>query len=812
MADGKVTISTQLDNSGLKKGINGISGSLGGLKGVLGKISTAIGAAFAVKKLVDFGKASIELGSNVAEVQNVVDVAFGDMAYKIEAFADAAIESYGISQLSAKKTASTYMAMARGMGIAEAQASDMAIALTGLTGDVASFFNITQEEADTKLKSIFTGETETLKDLGVVMTQANLDAYALANGLGKTTAQMGQQELVALRYQYVMDQLSLAQGDFARTSDSWANQTRILSERWKEFMSIIGQALITVLTPVVKVLNGIVSSLIDIANAFNAAITSIFGGTKTQIEQTQSAAAGVSTAISSSVDNQEALTAATKETAKAQNSLGIDELNVVDKGANGGSGSGTGTGSGIDSGANQFNSVTQAAEQTAPALTKIRDVIIKINDLFAPSIKAWADAFKGLKSPAQDAIGTIGGAVEDLWENGLIPLGSYLLGDFVPSVINAFSENLAPVFSDVLGYGMQQAALDFETICWTITNLINDLMLPIAQTLKTAWVDVFTSIGETWDRFGSSLLEKWAAVQQAAREIWQNIYESAIKPVFDTLTETIDWLWTDHLKPLWDNILLFAASLTETVAAIIQAISPIVDYLVTILGPTVAAVVQQIISIVGTVFAVIADVIGGVLQALAGVCEFLTGIFTLDWEKAWQGIQDIFGGVWNGIWGLLKGAINLIIDMINGLIRAVSSGINAVISTLNTINFDVPEWVPVFGGSHFGLNLGYFTPPQIPKLAQGAVIPPNREFLAVLGDQRSGTNIEAPLATIQQAVAAELAHSPQMAYLQQMVSLLQAILDKDESITIGDDVIGRAASRWQSRRGAAVGGAFADAY
>lgn len=755
MADGKVTISTQLDNSGLKKGINGISGSLGGLKGVLGKIGAAVGAAFAVKKLVDFGKAAVELGSNVAEVQNVVDVAFGEMAYKIEAFADTSIENYGISQLSAKKTASTYMAMARGMGIAEEQASDMAISLAGLTGDVASFFNITQEAADTKLKSVFTGETETLKDLGVVMTQANLDAYALANGLGKTTSQMNQQELVALRYRYVMEQLSLAQGDFARTSDSWANQTRILSERWKEFMSIVGQALITVLTPVVKVLNSIVSGLIEMANAFNAAISAIFGGASTQIQQTQTAAAGVGEAISSNVEDQEALTKATKETAKAQNTLGIDELNIVSQSSGGGTGSGSSGGSGVSAGG--LTEVTQNASETSPVLEGIRETLEKLNTLFSPSIKAWSDAFKNLKKPAQEALGIIKNAATDLWKNGLEPLGRYLLGDFVPSVTNAFSENLAPIFSDVLGFGMQQAALDFESACWTITNLINDLVLPVAQTLKDAWVDVFNSIGSTWDQFGASLLEKWAAVRDGARDIWQSIYKSAIKPVLDSLAAAVDWLWTDHLKPLWDNILLFVASFAEAAGAILEFLAPIVNYLVTVFGPTVASVFQSAIDIFGTVFASISDVISGILQILSGLCEFITGVFTLNWKKAWQGIKDIVGGIWNGIWGLIKGTINLIIDLINGMIRAVSNGVNAVINALNSISFDIPSWVPIFGGSHFGLNLGSITPPQIPKLAQGAVIPPNREFLAVLGDQTRGTNVEAPLETIKQALAEVLA-------------------------------------------------------
>ena len=196
MAAGKVIIDTSLNNKGFITGIKNMTKQTNGLTSAVGKLGKVIASAFAVRELVRFGKESIKLGSDIQEVQNVVDVAFGDMAYKIESFADTAIIRFGMSQLSAKKTASTYMAMAKGMGIADEAASDMAIALTGLSGDIASFFNISQELADIKLKSVFTGETETMKDLGVVMTQTNLESYALSQGITKSLDAMTQAEKV----------------------------------------------------------------------------------------------------------------------------------------------------------------------------------------------------------------------------------------------------------------------------------------------------------------------------------------------------------------------------------------------------------------------------------------------------------------------------------------------------------------------------------------------------------------------------------------------------------------------------------------
>ena len=153
-ADGTITLRTNVDTNGVKKGANTIKSALNGLSGTLFKFTSAIGVAFGVGQLIRFGKEAVKLASDVEEVQNVVDVAFGDMAYKMEAFSNIALETYGISKLTAKQTGSSFMAMADGMSIAEEVASDMSLVLTGLSADMASFYNISQEEAKTALSNI----------------------------------------------------------------------------------------------------------------------------------------------------------------------------------------------------------------------------------------------------------------------------------------------------------------------------------------------------------------------------------------------------------------------------------------------------------------------------------------------------------------------------------------------------------------------------------------------------------------------------------------------------------------------------------
>lgn len=158
----------------------------------------------------------------------------------------------------------------------------------------------------------------------------------------------------------------------------------------------------------------------------------------------------------------------------------------------------------------------------------------------------------------------------------------------------------------------------------------------------------------------------------------------------------------------------------------------------------------------------IGSLIEGLKQIFSGLVMFISGVFTGDWEKAWEGVKEIFKGVWNGIVGALEGAVNFIIK-----------GINFIISALNSISFDFPDWVPGVGGKSFGISIPRIPEAKLPRLATGAVIPPNREFMAILGDQKSGTNIEAPLDTIVEAFNRANRESGGNA---QVVALLQALL------------------------------------
>ena len=811
-ADGTVIIDITADPKQAINGINNVEKSVNGLASAAKKLTGILAAAFAVDKIVQFGKEAIELGSDVAEVQNVVDVAFGDMSYMVEDFADKAITSFGMSELAAKRTASTYMAMASNMGVTQQQAAEMAITLAGLTGDVASFYNISQELADIKLRSVFTGETETLKDLGIVMTQANLEAYALANGIDRSFQSMSQSEQLILRYNYVLDQLALASGDFVRTQDSWANQTRILSMQWQEFMSIIGQALIQVLLPVIRVLNQIVSSLIDIANAFNAAISAIFGGATTQTQQTQAAVGGVSAGIDEAVDNQNALTDATKETNKEQQkSLAtFDEINTLSSGTGGAGGSGGAGAGGV--GLSQFTPITSENIVESGAENKILDLIERLKNAFQPFENSFNRAFANISAGANRLFDVF----RDIW-NDISSLGSPLydwftneftafLNQFISTVgtiVGGLLDTVAMVLSDLWNHLLFPALQQFITAIlpalteWATQFLMTvellfvevkalfnqiwqDAFVPFLDLLADIWTGLWEGWLNVWNEYGEEIFSKIREAISSTFDTLQNIWETRAAPIWKTFMDTLDELWNEHFQPLWENMVEFATLLGELALTIYNNfILPIVNWFVDTFGPGIAGTVSTVIEVLGGFVGIAVDVANGVLEALNGVLNFLIGVFSGDWERAWDGIGQVFTGVWNGIVGALEGAINLIIR-----------GVNWLISQLNKVSFSIPDWVPAIGGKSFGFNIPKISEVSIPRLAQGAVIPPNREFMAVLGDQTRGNNIEAPEDLIRRIVREE-SGGMTTELLQQILAAIQA----GQVIKVNETVLGRTSAK-----------------
>lgn len=319
MVDGGLVFDTKIDTKGFNSGVNSLKQQTEGLSPVLKKIGRLIAAAFSVKTLINFGREAINLASDIEEVQNVVDVSFGKMSWKIEEFAETSVKSFGMSKLTAKRMASTFAAMANSMGQGLDTATDYAVEMTRRLGDIASFYNLSLERVETIGRAVYSGEMEPLKTLGVVMTETQLQIFALAKGYKTLYRDMSAADRLLVRQQYFLERTNLAAGDFVRTQDSWANQTKILSEQWKEFLSICGAGLINVLAPGVKALNSILEAMIAIGNT----AAQVFGWGDKVAEITTAS----SEAEDSISDMADATTAASKKVSKGL--APFDELNVI---------------------------------------------------------------------------------------------------------------------------------------------------------------------------------------------------------------------------------------------------------------------------------------------------------------------------------------------------------------------------------------------------------------------------------------------------------------------------------------------------
>ena len=260
-ADGNIVIGTSVDVGGMNTGLYKIQKAMKRWTRVIGVGLTA--------GLYKVGKASLDAASDLQEIQNVVDVAFKDMSYKIEEFTKICIEHFGMSQLSAKQTAGSFMAMGASIGLTKEAASDMAVELTGLTGDFASFYNISQQYAKVALSAVYTGETETLKRYGIILTEANLQEYALTQGITKKVKAMNAEEKTLLRYNYIMQATENMHGDFERTQESWANTLRVLKERWTQLLSVVGAGTIQVIQPFIRMISEATSKLIGLFQYIN---------------------------------------------------------------------------------------------------------------------------------------------------------------------------------------------------------------------------------------------------------------------------------------------------------------------------------------------------------------------------------------------------------------------------------------------------------------------------------------------------------------------------------------------------------------
>lgn len=275
-----------------------------------------------------------------------------------------------------------------------------------------------------------------------------------------------------------------------------------------------------------------------------------------------------------------------------------------------------------------------------------------------------------------------------------------------------------------------------------------------------------------------------APVVEGIRILWQ-----ALQPVAAFIGDVVLSV-LEQLRLAWLELSRVFQEKAPAIRGIFQNIATMASHAWSVVGPVLQSLAGGFATTFGGIAKTVSATVGFLLEALCGLTQYLTGIFTGDWTQAWEGIRTY-----------LKNVVNGIIALLNGMISRLVSALNTVVRAANKLSFTLPGWIPEIGGKRFGLHLPTVTAPRIPYLAQGAVLPANRPFLAMVGDQRYGTNVEAPLSTIQEAVALVMGDqlSAMMAGFEALLGENRRLRQVVEQIELGDTTIGQAAGRYQQQ-------------
>lgn len=912
-AVGQIALELGIDSSQIVNQLTGASNKAAKqATTIFSGLGKKIAAGLSIAAVTKLTKDCIEVGSNVTEVQNVVDTAFKDLSWQADQWASNAMTNFGLSELSAKKYMGVFGQMSNAMGITGKAALDMAENVTGLTGDVASFYNLGTDEAYTKLKSIWTGETETLKDLGVIMTQTNLDQYALNNGFGKTTAKMTEQEKVMLRYQYVTSALSNATGDFVKTQDSWANQTRILTLRFQQLKASLGKGFIALFTPILRGFNSLLAGLQKVADGFASFVQMLTGADISSSMGSISAdIAGIGDDAGGAADNVSGIGDAAKKTAKdIEKSLaGFDQINKLTEPTDDSSDSSGSTG-GTSSGIGRVDLVPDVSGSTSNVSSAISDMADKVKKALEPlkaiSFDNLIISLDNLKRAAQPLTDKLFAGLEWAYYNIFVPLAKWTIEDLLPAfldvlagcldVLNSALDALKPlwmwawdnflepvaswtggVIVDVLK-GLA-SALDgisdwikdnqgpFDAIVITIGAFAAAWKaVDLAEFLMNAGgvVGLLSKLKDaTWGCVTAKIADKLETVQLCAMYAKDFIVNMALATK-ELVSQAIQWgistaskvadtaATAAHTAATW----LATAATTAFGIAMSVLTSPITLVIIALaaLGVAIYELVkhwdvvkdaagkcwdwitdkwckagdwfkgiwqdiksafssfdnwlQNIFNIdfsdsfgfIGDIMNAylknVSNIFGDVKQIFGGLIDFIAGGFSGDWSRAWNGIVDAFGGIFSLIADIAKGPINMVIGLINGMLDGLESGINWIVRRVNALSFDVPDWVPVIGGDHFGFDLPEVGFGSIPYLAEGGYVKPNTPQLAMIGDNKHQGEVVAPedkLIDMAQKAAA-MASSAEL--LAEAISILKQILKILETLDLDIQLDGKSLKKY----------------
>lgn len=702
-----------------------VNKSLGNIKNIFGRVGKWI-AALGIGKVI---KDSIITAMDSIESDSMFDTVFGSLANDVRQWSEELQSTLGLNGYAIRENVATLYNMTQSMGLASNKALTLSKDMTLLAEDMASFYNISSDEAFNKIRSGLTGETEPLKALGILVDDATIKQYAYANGIAKTGSELSNTEKVMARYIAIQQQTATASGDLARTLNSPANQLRVLQNNLNLLKIELGNAFMPIVQVVLPILNSFVQALVKVTSVVARFMNALFGtSASSSAGSTADAIGGVSTAVNGVSDAYNDAGKSAKKAAKDAKGFlaGFDEINKVNQNSSD-SDSDSGSGS-SGSGAGGIDIPTFNIEDQEGALSqlagKVEEFALKVRNAFI----SLADFIREHK---EIIISIIGGLIAGI--------SAFFIAVNWPLITATFSSAISSCTTGIIGLIKAIRFVGLEPFIGALMSLYGPaLLIAGAVALITT---TFLYLWQTSDGFRQSLIDGWNALVSALTPYFQAIM-GALKLVGDiliTVLKPILFILWDAWCTVIDNIVRVTMALwTNCIAPVVQflgeCLKKVIDGLTEIWQawkPTIEKIGEILVGIWNTclkpvvnwlgdtfikAFKNIGDYIKPILDNLktmfGGLVDFIVGVLTGNWRKAWQGIVDIFRGIFNGLESIAKKPLNYIIKAVNSMIK----GLNKI---------KLPDWVPGLGGK--GINI-----PEIPMLAKGGIV--DSPTIAMVGE------------------------------------------------------------------------------
>lgn len=783
----------------------------------LGKLTKVGLIAAATKKLVDFGKAAIKTSSDLEEIQNVTDTVFGSMAKDVDEFSKTLIESHGIGELSAKKYASYMGAMLKSSGIQGDAVRQMSKDLTLLTADMASFYNLEADEMFEKVMSAMSGMPMPLKKLGINMNIANLEAFALSQGINKAWREMSQAEQVMLRYQYLMAVTGDAQGDFARNSWNWAHSIKILSEKWKEFLGIIGKGLQAVVLPLVKALIKVLDILIAIARAIEKVYVMITGN-KVDVEPKQvgivndyvDTIGDLGESADDAAKNQKKLGKGIKDAAKAAKGAlaPFDELNILQQNLAGGGKGGTGGVDGIGNIgriADEINNAFKIEPVTDNIFKKIED---DGNRFFAWFFDKWNRLKELVSIPIQ--------IPEPIFPILPVPIFEPEWGLDIPHIPSpVFPPIPSPVYRPNWGLETPKVpapvfpkipvpvyepvwnlipppvpAVDYSRYAYSLEEMkirTREAIEGIKENIETSWESISTGIETGYGWVENTTITLWGKVETITTTALETV-----KTNIGLALETIETNWETHKENIAITTTAIATTMKENISEGLTTTGKNLKISIEIMqenlqifgknvGVTAAETAkgfannlsegfkttkQNFVTFANSVGENLKAFGSGFLKASAETARGFVSNMVSGFAKVWENFTSLMSALGEKVSGWFSENKNLVLKTTIGA-GIVLGGVALALAA--------PAAIPFVTGGLAGLA-------SIPALAKGGIT--DGPMLALIGDNPGGKEVVSPLDTLQDmlvsAVGTALIQSEQFNSGSREPIILQVNLDSRE--------------------------------